>query len=418
MSMAVRKTPFDLLSPSVEPSRRRRVLRFTAAFALSLAVSLAAPGRGHAQVLTVEASAQAPIQDDLARARGRALSEAMSQALEQAVSQAAPEVRGRLYLVTARARDYVPTYRVISEGEEAGSFRVRIEAQVDTPRLMRDLQGAAPQKRGAPGRKPLQLCARSGAEDQSDLQPALRQAAELLGERGETVEPLGSAQCAAGIAGGAGRAKLVLVPGAVQIDAIRGTQPRLFGARRTIEWLVERPSGDAELREHAEASAFAETAAAAQLAATQQAALSGLRRLTQKPGLLDGGASGVTVSFEGLGSFAAYQQLLRAMGVLPGVTRVEPRRFLGAQGAEAERVAVFVHSTAGSEALGAALGRSLVPGLRLSVMPLPGGDLRVLCVAEGALPSELPEQQPAAPDGTAPAAPDPASGATPAGGTP
>ena len=80
-----------------------------------------------------------------------------------------------------------------------------------------------------------------------------------------------------------------------------------------------------------------------------------------------------------------------------------------------ERVAVFVHSTAGSEALGAALGRSLVPGLRLSVMPLPGGDLRVLCVTEGALPSE-PEQS-AAPDGTTPAAPDPAGGTTP-GGTP
>lgn len=416
--MALKKPLFDLLSPFAAPARRRRIVRLAAAFALFAAVSLGAPGHGLAQVLTVEASAQAPVQDDLARARGRALSEAMSQALEQAVSQAAPEVRGRLYLVTARARDYVPTYRVISEGEEAGSFRVRIEAQVDTPRLLRDLQGAAPQKRGLAGRRSLQLCARSGAEDPSDLQPALRQAAELLGERGETVEALGPAQCAAGVAGGAGRAKLVLVPGAVQIEALRGTQPRLFGARRTIEWIVERPNGDAELRERAETTAFADTAAAAQLAATQQAALQALRRLLQKPGLLDGAASGVTVSFEGLGSFAAYQQLLRAMGALPGVTRVEPRRFLGAQGAEAEQVAVFVHSTAGSEALGAALGRSLVPGLRLSVMPLPGGDLRVLCVAEGALPSEVPEQQPIAPDGTAPAAPDPASGATPERGTP
>lgn len=415
--MAFKEIPSDPMSLSTASSRRRRVLCGAAAFVLAAAVSLGVPGRARAQVLTVEASAQAPIQDDLARARGRALAEAMSQALEQAVAQAAPEVRGRLYLLTARARDYVPTYRVISEGEEAGSFRVRIEAQVDTPRLLRDLQGAAPQKRGTTGRRSLQLCARSGAEDQSDLQPALRQAAELLGERGETVEALGSAQCAAGI-GGAGRAKLVLVPGAVQIDEIRGPQPRLFGARRAIEWIVERPSGDAELRERAETTAFAETAAAAQLAVTQQAALMGLRRLTQKPGLLDGGASGVTVSFEGLGSFAAYQQLLRAMGALPGVTRVEPRRFVGAQGAEAERVAVFVHSTAGSEALGAALGRSLVPGLRLSVMPLPGGDLRVLCVAEGALPSELPEQQPAAPEGPAPAAPDPASAATPERGTP
>lgn len=414
MSMAFKKPLFDLLSPCT--ARHRRVLSSAAAFVLAAAISLGAPGRGLAQALTVEASAQAPIQDDLARARGRALSEAMSQALEQAVSQAAPEVRGRLYLLTARARDYVPTYRVISEGEEAGSFRVRIEAQVDTPRLLRDLQGAAPQKRGATGRKPLQLCARSGAEDPSELQPALRQAAELLGERGETVEALGPAQCTAGI-GGTGRAKLVLVPGAVQIDEVRGTQPRLFGARRTIEWIVERAGGDAELRERAETTAFAETAAAAQLAATQQAAQQGLRRLTQKPGLLDGAASGVMVSFEGLHSFAAYQQLLRAMSVLPGVTRVEPRRFVGAQGAEAERVAVFVHSTAGSEALGAALGRSLVPGLRLSVMPLPGGDLRVLCVAEGALTSE-PEQQPAAPDGTTSAAPDPASGAAPGGGTP
>jgi hypothetical protein len=257
---------------------------------------LALPGLGRAQLFTVETSAQAPVQDDLSKARARALGEAMSQALEQAVAQAAPEARGRLYLLTARARDYVPTYRVISEGEEAGSFRVRIEAQVDTPRLLRDLQGAAP-KRGAAGRRPLQLCVRAAAPEpgaQPDLQAALRQAAELLGERGETIETAVAAHCQIPVASSGARARLVLSAGPAQTSELRGTQPRLVGAQRAIEWNLERPGDTAAepIRERAESTAFAESAEAAQLAATQQAAQQALRRLCQRPGVLDGTTAG------------------------------------------------------------------------------------------------------------------------------
>ncbi|MFO0573657.1 MAG: hypothetical protein U1A78_06660 [Polyangia bacterium] len=371
---------------------------------LLVAALLALPSLGRAQLFTVETSAQAPVQDDLAKARARALGEAMSQALEQAVAQAAPEARGRLYLLTARARDYVPTYRVISEGEEAGSFRVRIEAQVDTPRLLRDLQGAAP-RRGAAGRRPLQLCVRAApAEPSPELQAALRQAAELLGERGETVETAVAAHCQIPISSTGARARLVLSAGPAQTSEIRGTRPRLVGAQLTVEWQLERP-GDAiePLRERAESTAFAESAEAAQLAATQQAAQQALRRLCQRPGVLDGTTAGITVSFEGLGSFAAYQQVLRALGALPGVSRLEPRRFVGAATPAEERVQVLVQSQGGSEALGAALGRALLPGLRLQVMPLPGGDLRVLVAPDGALPTGTPE--PAAPAGEAPGEP-------------
>lgn len=392
-------------------ARRGRFVR-SVLFSAALLLGVTAPHSGHAQPLTIEGSAQVPVQDDLARARARALSEAMSQALEQAVAQAAPEARGRLYLLTARARDYVPTYRVISEGEEAGSFRVRIEAQVDMPRLLRDLQGAAPQKRSA-GRKPLQLCTRvQGAEAQPELQEALRQGAELLGEHGDSVETVAPASCLAPGIGLQGRGRLVLQPGPiqgpVQAEEIRGTQPRLFGARRSIEWQLERPGEPEPLRESAEATAFAESAAEAQLAATRQAAQQALRRLSQRPGLLDGSAAGIRVTFEGLGSTAAYQQVLRALGALPGVTRVEPRRFTAAQSPGEERVGILLHTTAGAEALGAALGRTQLPGLRLQVMPLPGGDLRVLVVPDGALPVEAPpaaaepSELPAAPEKGAP----------------
>jgi hypothetical protein len=73
------------------------------------------------------------------------------------------------------------------------------------------------------------------------------------------------------------------------------------------------------------------------------------------------------------------------------VSRLEPRRFVGAATPADERVQILVQSQSGSEALGAALGRALLPGLRLQVMPLPGGDLRVLVASMGALPTEAPE---------------------------
>ena len=142
-----------------------------------------------------------------------------------------------------------------------------------------------------------------------------------------------------------------------------------------------------------------------------QAAQQALRRLCQRPGVLDGTTAGITVSFEGLGSFAAYQQVLRALGALPGVSRLEPRRFVGAATPAEERVQVLLQAQGGSEALGAALGRALLPGLRLQVMPLPGGDLRVLVAPDGALPTGAPE--PAAPAGESPG--EPPSEAAPAG---
>ena len=60
-------------------------------------------------------------------------------ALERAVLQVAPEARGRLYVVSGRARQYITSLRVLSEGESGGQLQVRISAQVDVPRLLREI---------------------------------------------------------------------------------------------------------------------------------------------------------------------------------------------------------------------------------------------------------------------------------------
>lgn len=395
----------------------------------------AAQGQPQGSGPSFEVSAQVPTQDDAARARARALLDAMNQALEQAVAQAAPEARGRLYLLAARARDYITTYRVLEEGESGGQFLLRLEAQVDLPRLLHDLQGTLPASRQAsPRRAALLLCATPSAPDAGGqaagpeaTAPLLDKARALLADSGETVELIAPALCSPASAGlnpaalskSPAHALLMLtVEGSGRAQEVRGTLPRLLGALGRVTFRALRLSAaaagtDAVVSETAETAAFAATAEAAGAEAQQRAMVTALGQLLKRPGVLPYSGSAVLVSILGAGSYPNYQQLLRVLGALPGVTRAEPRRFVARSGpAPAQSddlVQVLVHTTSSPEALGAALGRTPLSGLRLQVAPQGAGELRVVCAPGGALPADsLPETPPPA-EGSEPALPAPAA---------
>lgn len=396
--------------------------------ALALGLVASAPTAAQAQLggPSFEVSAQVPIQDDAARARARALGDAMSQALEQAVVQAAPEARGRLYLLSARARDYITTYRVLEEGESDGQFSLRLSAQVDLPRLLRDLQGTVPISQKATSRRPaLLLCATPSVAGPGGQAAELdRLAASLLdrartelSDSGETVELVPTAQCSpataslnpAGLSKSPAHALLLLtLQGDSPIEEVRGTQPRLLGTLGHATWRVVRLSAaaagsEAALLETAQTPGLGTTEEAAVMEAQKQSAAAALGRLQKRPGVLPFSGSAVLVSILGAGSYANYQQLLRVLGALPGVTRAEPRRFVPASGRGAgqsdDLIQVLVHTASNPEALGAALGRTPLSGLRLQVAPQGTGELRVVCAPGSVLPSEqlpgaAPEAQP------------------------
>ncbi len=415
-------------SSQIAAPTRPRARRGWALALLLLATRVpAAHGQAQGSGPRFEVSAQVPTQDDPARARARALQEAMSQALEQAVTQAAPEARGRLYLLSARARDYITTYRVLEEGETTGQFLLRLEAQVDLPRLLRDLQGTLPAGRQTSSRRAaLLLCATPGGPDPGGPADAaatvLDKARALLTESGETVELVSPALCSAASASAnpaalsksPAQALLMLtLEGGAPAQEVRGTLPRLFGAlgRVTIRALrlgAAAAGSEALLSETAEAAVFAPAAESAVAGAQQRAAMTALGQLLKRPGVLPYNGSSVLVSILGAGSYPNYQQLLRVLGALPGVTRAEPRRFLAKSGpAPAEDlIQVLVHTTASPEALGAALGRTPLSGLHLQVVPQAVGELKVVCAPGGALPAEGLPEAPAA-EGSEPALPAP-----------
>jgi hypothetical protein len=392
-----------------------------AGWLLSLSLLHGAPG-AHAQGPagpSFEVSAQVTVQDDAARARARALLDAMNQVLEQAVAQAAPEVRGRLYLLSPRARDYILTYRVLEEGESGGQFALRLQAQVDLPRLLRDLQGTVPAGQKTSARRPaLQLC--TPAAD-AVAGAAVEQARALLTGRGETVEVLSPGLCAGAIGGsnlavpGGAPAHAVL---ALTLEApspgeeVRGTLPPRFGALGRASWRVRRlgassAGSESAISETAELYAFADSAEQAMTQAQQGAAAAALERLLKRPGVLPYSGNAVLVSILGAGSYASYQQLLRVLGALPGVTRAEPRRFVAASpgaGTADDLVQVQVRTSATPESLGAALGRTPLSGLRLQIAPQGPGELRVVCAPGSALPPELPPELPTSSDANEPTA--------------
>ena len=299
----------------------------------------------YAQPQGIEVSTQVsvPVTESAAAARTQALADAMQQALEQAVTQAAPESRGRLYLVNMRAREFVTGYRVLEEGEASGIFTMRIEAQVDLPRLLRELQsGASSVRKLSPKRVAIGLCAtptRSETATQAAF-AAQTQARAFLADKVETIEMLPPVRCQSEQPGllDSGQVPLhsvlmLTLDEEVTTHDIRGTLPALVGAQARVQWRALGREGGASgtpVLQPAEASAFAETKAAAQAAAYRDAAQKGLTQLLSRPGVLPASGHGVLITLEGLSGFARYQQAVRALAALPGVTQAEPRRFVPA----------------------------------------------------------------------------------------
>jgi hypothetical protein len=358
-------------------------MRLTGMIVVALAVGSAA----RAQEPSFEALGQAPvIGGDRVRARERALDEALRQAVEQATATVldpaelvarAAELKLRVY---PKARTYVVNYRVLDEGDApavAGQpsnlFQVHLSAQVSTARLTRELTttATAPVR---PTEKPRAVvCVRAQGSSTTVAEKVVR---ELLASRlVETVPVAGAcADDAAVQAARAGAAQGAVV-GAVEIAAagpIRGT--RLEAAHARGELRLLELDGKVAASGAAERDAYESSAARAEDAAAAAVVSEAARALAPSVASKWAGAApsgGVIVRLHGVQRWADYTLVLRALGAIPGVAAVEPRRFVRG---EAD---LLVRTATGAAQLLGPLARLLPGDGRMVAKALPDGALTV-----------------------------------------
>lgn len=346
-----------------------------------------------AQEMQIESAVQVALQEDAAKTRSQALSEAMARALDLAIEQAAPEVRGRLYLVSSRAREFVSSYRVIEESELDGRLSLKMVAQVDVAHLVRELQAALPKSKRSDGRPKVLVCARLAGADTVAASLA-SEARDLLLQRGQPVE-LGSIErCQMGTMSSWPGPRLVFDGSVATPTAeVRGTSPRLWSAQVRGSWQYFADATAQPQTESGDGTEFAERREDALALATAQLGRPLLSRLADRNGLLGRVGGGVLLIATGLRSPQVMTKLWKALLALPGVSRVEPRRVLLAEGAD-EQVHFQLTTTTTPETLGTALYRTPIAGLRVQVVPLGPATLRLDCVSAQELPSSTPDIQP------------------------
>lgn len=346
-----------------------------------------------AQEMQIESAVQVALQEDVAKTRSQALSDAMARALELAVEQAAPDVRGRLYLISARAREFVSSYRVVEETEQDGRLSLKIAAQVDVAHLLRELQAVLPKSKRGDGRPKILVCARlAGAETSAATLAA--EARDLLVQRDQPVE-LGSAErCQLSNLSSWPGPRLIF-DGTVTAKAaeVRGTSPRLWSSLVHGGWQYFADANAQPQTESGDGTGFAERTDDALVQATAQLGRPLLSRLAERNGLLGRVGGGVLLIATGLRSPQVMNKLWKALLALPGVSRVEPRRFLVSDGAD-EQVHFQLTTTTSSETLGTALYRTPIAGLRVQVVPLGPSTVRLDCVPAQELPSATMDAQP------------------------
>ena len=346
------------------------------------------PGTGSAQMKTVEVSASVLVNKDPVGARRQALLEAQDRAVEQAVGEQAPELQGRVYLMQGRGREFVQTYRVLQEGDQGGTFQVRIEAQVDLVAVLRVLQPTeASQRIGTH----LSVCASQGA---SEDQEAVQATVKYLSSQGLEATGLPTCPVGGGLPDGQKAARWVMLhqEAPAMVASIRGTQPPLVGATVQLAWeLFDGGATPATQRSTQTASAFAETRAAALTAAYAQASAQGLRDWSQPGGVLGKGTDSTWVQIEGLASQRELVRMMRVMEGLPGVTKVELRRVVEMGSTTVGRVVLRLQTKTSAEDLGRALSRAQANGLALQVVTTSEGGLQVTCTALLDVPGTLVE---------------------------
>jgi hypothetical protein len=347
------------------------------------------PGRAFSQEMQIEAAVQVALQDDAAKTRSQALSDAMTQALEQSVEQAAPELRGRLYLVSARAREFVKSYRVIEDSEQDGRLSLKIAAQVDVARLVRELQAALPKTRRTDGRPKILLCARVTGAETAAL-GLLTAAADVLQQRDQPTEIGKSENCTdSAVASWPGPRLLFDGSLVTKVAEVRGTSPLLWSALLRGSWQYVTDGSSPPLSEAGEGVGFAEQPDAALAQAVTQLGRPLLLRLAERQGLFGRPGGGVLLMASGLRSPSVMNKLWKALLALPGVARIEPRRFLLSESGD-ELVHFQLTTTTPAETLGTALYRTPIAGLRVQVTPVGPSTLRLECISAQELPSAEP----------------------------
>jgi hypothetical protein len=205
---------------------------------LLIAALLLAPLTARAQAPAAGITAYAPIVGgNAASAKQRALDEAFRQAVERAFTSLAAEggplpsplPAGLAQLhstLFARAKRYVRSYHILEQGEEAGRYRVDVDAEVDEGLLRRDIERARASSTTAP--TPTRLVAGPTvllAGTPPEAVTALARAAGGVGLKAET-PPLGAIDeaHARDVASRAGASAAVLVSGTVNPEGpVRGT---------------------------------------------------------------------------------------------------------------------------------------------------------------------------------------------------
>jgi hypothetical protein len=278
---------------------------------------------------------------------------ALDDAFRQSVVQAAQSLLGTAGYQTAaadigqrvlpKARSYVITYRILSQGTDAGVLQVKVDVQLDLPRLAQDLVPAgavsAPPA-SAPARTTIVLMvadepapgASGGASPEAPGAPGVTGFAQALSQLGFDAHLSTALDDPSLVREAQALGAPVAVSVAIQAQAsgrIRGTE--LVGAEGTVRvGLLDAQSGQpigggesvGPIVGYGDKPADAVAMAQAGAAETMLSALGvGLARAGTLPN------DGVLVCAEGVASYADLTAVTRALTSVPGVAGVSPWRF-------------------------------------------------------------------------------------------
>jgi hypothetical protein len=233
--------------------------------------------------LRIVAGQSPVIGGNAAGARERALDDALRQAVDQALAELvdastrAAQARA-IKVLEGRARTYVRRYRTLEEGEAAGVYTTRLEAEVDESALRRATERwADPQAPATKSAAPGLLLVSSGAPEAA---PLLLFSLVGLGARAQAVDPtVTDAGAAIRAAARAGLPHVAFVSAQASEDGpIRGTSKIAVSCRMGVR-IVAVSSGLPIAENAATPRAFADDAEAARTDCLTKAAAEVAARL-------------------------------------------------------------------------------------------------------------------------------------------